>query len=223
MKIVEIECRKLDEWSDDIQKAIIEKHSTFNVDGDSWWEGEVEYWTDELAKMGYDIREQKWKDEKKYDKESGKWKFTGSKVSYTEILIAFSGFWSQGDGASFTGTIDVSKWIEYMHLDKYSRIKKLIDSGAIPGQGVIKRDRWHNYSHWNTTSIYYDWYTEDRQTNVQALLDELENDILEHHQQLNKDIYKALETEYENETSEDAVRESLTANEYEFDETGKIM
>lgn len=228
MKTVCIECRKLDEWPEDVQKKIIEKYSTFNVEDDNWYEYEYEHWADELAKMGYDIRDEKWKDGKKYDREISKWKLTGERVSYTEIQIAFSGFWSQGDGASFTGTVDVAKWIEYNHLyAKYGRLLKLFRSGIIETSATIKRDKWGRYVHWNTTTLYIDWqYRNWRKitpVRVEELIEQISKDITENMQQLNRDIYNSLEKTYEYYTSEEAVRDSLMVNGYEFSESGKIM
>lgn len=208
MKQVCIECRQYDEWEPEVQQKILEKYRDINVRYDDWYEGEFDYWATELEKMGYDILKEKLNSK-------------GKKVR--DIQIAFSGFWSQGDGASFTGDVDIIKWLEYINYSKYNRILKLLKSGAIQHSASIKRDRWHHYSHWNTTSIYHDWYMNGDHPRIEALIEELEQDLLEHHQQLNKDIYKALEECYEGDTSDEAVADTLRVNEYEMDITGKIL
>lgn len=224
-KTVCIECKQLEEWDKNIQKKIIEKHRDINVKYDDWDNSELEYWAEKLAGIGFDVKEEKWKDERNYI--DGKWQNTGKRVSYTEYNIAYTGFWSQGDGASFTGTVDISKWIETQAPVEYARIKKLIDSGKIDYSAEIKRDRWHHYVHWNSTSLYIDWnYIGDYKadlSNITKLLNKLEADILSHHQDLNREIYSDLEKDYDGQVSDEAVKETLIANEYEFDENGSIM
>ncbi len=211
MKTVCIECRKLEEWDKETQEKIIEKHRDFNVQ-DEWWDCETDFWAEKLAEMGFDIVETEWKTNKK-----------GVRYESKSNLISFSGFYSQGDGASFTGTVDIQKWIETQEPVKYARILKLLNSGKIQHSAKIKRDRWHHYVHWNTTSIYHDWYMNGDHSRIEALIEELEEDVLKHHQDLNREIYRDLEKDYDGQCTDEAVRESLIANEYEFDNTGKIM
>lgn len=212
MKTVCIECKQYDEWDKDHQDMLLDKYRYINVEHDSWYDGEFEYWATELEKMGYDIVEEK------VNKKGNK---------YKEYQIAFSGFSSQGDGASFTGTVDVKKWVEYIKYPRHKWLIALMDRGLIEGSGTIKRDRWHNYSHWNTTSLYMDWYI-DNETNTEhpriaEWLDQIEADLFKHHQQLNRDIYRGLEECHDADTSDESVAETLRINEYEFDKSGKIM
>lgn len=224
MKTVCIECKQIDEWDKDTQDKIIEKYRYINTEGHDWYDGEYEWWAGKLAEQGYDIEETRYKDGYKWSDGPGSKRVkTGKQVAYTGYNISFSGFYSQGDGASFTGTIDIIKWLEYNKIAKYDRILKLMKSGNIDTGANIKRDRWGNYVHWNTTSISYSWYLDDKYTRINELLESLEEDILKDHQQLNKDIYDDLEKCYDNQVSDEAVKETLIANEYEFDEDGRMM
>lgn len=50
-----------------------------------------------------------------------------------EPCIYFSGFWSQGDGASWVGHVDIPKWIEWMRVER----QRELDSGPCrPGNGT---------------------------------------------------------------------------------------
>lgn len=214
MKTVEIHCRKFDEWDEPTQKKILNKHRDINIEGSFWYEGELEYWCDKLEEFGFIAYE--WKTKKNHKNED---------VRYKDILIAFSGFCSQGDGASFTGKIDIKKWIAVNNPTKYQRILKLLETGSLyVYDNVIQRNRWHNYVHWNTTTSYLviNQYDDGHRPNIEGLIDELCEEVFKHHQDLNKEIYQDLENLYEGEMSDDCVKDTLIVNEYEFDENGDI-
>ena len=219
-KTVCIECKQIMQWDEETREIIIEKHRHINVEY-TWWDFVYESWEEKLLSMGFDITDTELVDERKYDKETGKWKSTGKKVSRKVTNIEFSGFWSQGDGASFTGTVDFIVWLEYKNDPKYARILKLMKSGDIDSNGTIKRDRWHNYVHENTTSLYTEWYFD--KPNIQSLLDKIEAECFQHHRELNKELYRDLENEYEHLTSDEQVKDTLEINEYEFDNQGNMM
>jgi hypothetical protein len=159
---------------------------------------------------------------------------------YGDIKINFSGFNSQGDGASFTGTIDALKWLDKISSEKgheevykkYVRLHKLMKSGLIYDYiGTIKRDRNTHYVHWNTTSIYFRFGCNHSPNkapnhfynNIHDLLEKLGDDIHNHHNMLNKNAYTQLEKYYDDLISEESVLATLKANEYEFSEDGKII
>lgn len=149
------------------------------------------------------------------------WKEQLAKSGYNNVEIAFRGFSSQGDGASYIGDINISKWLSSTGNPRYIRVQKLIDSENLNNTAIIRRDRYHNYVHWNTTNIYFDWYGEEH-NNIQSMLNEIEKAIIKDHQQLNKDIYHRLEEIYDANISDEAVAETLIINEYEFGPDGKI-
>lgn len=196
MKTVEIHCRKFEEWDEPTQKKILDKHRDINVEYNDWYDCEFEFWKEKLNGLGFE-----------------------------EVEIAFSGFWSQGDGASFTGKVNIIKWIEVNNPTKFKRLYNLLKSGSLyVYDNTLKKDRWYNYVHWNTTSLYLHIYENDNidRPNIRNLIDQLYDDVLSHHQQLNKEIYRDLENSYDDQVSDEAVEETLRINEYEFDENGKI-
>lgn len=108
-------------------------------------------------------------------------------------------------------------------LISYKRILKLIKSGAIEGRvAEITRHNSH-YVHERSTTVEVDWYTDTiDHPRIQEMLDALEEDIQEHHIQLNQEVYRDLEKEYDYLTSDEQVADALIANEYEFDKQGKM-
>ena len=68
-----------DELPEELQKEVLIKNHDFNTDF-YWSDMELDYWKDKLNSMGFE-----------------------------DADISFSGFWSQGDGASFTARCDHQK------------------------------------------------------------------------------------------------------------------
>lgn len=179
----------------ELKDKALEKHRDINTDYE-WWDGTYEMWKEDLHERGF-----------------------------YETEISFSGFYSQGDGASFTGRVDVYKWIKKNDVDgTYRRLLPFIGN-VIDYSDSLKRDRWHRYVHENTTSLYMDWHidTLHNLSNVEALLDKLEEAIYLSHFKLNVEIYRSLEREYDDMRSDEYILESLEQNGYEFDEEGNIF
>lgn len=179
----------------ELKDKVLDKHRDINTDYD-WWDCTCESWKEDLIESGF------------YDTD-----------------IRFSGFYSQGDGASFIGRVDVHKWIEKNDISgTYRRLLPLIGN-VIDYSAFIKRDRWHNHVHENTTSLYMDWHIDTNKDHprVYALLDKLEEDIYYHHKKLNNDIYLSLEGDYEGLREDEYILECLEVNGYEFDEEGNIF
>lgn len=56
---------------------------------------------------------------------------------FADPCIYFSGFWSQGDGASWVGHVDIPKWIEWMRAQR----QRELDCGPCrPGNGTPYTD-----------------------------------------------------------------------------------
>ncbi len=225
MKIVEIVCKQYDEWDEATRKVILDKHRNINVGDHDWWMSTYEMWADKLEEMGYDVKETQYRDERKYDPETKKWGKTGNKKAYTAYNIQFSGFWSQGDGASYTGEIDVQKWIKTQEPVKYARILKLLEAGCIDVQRSEITRHNHRYVHERSTSVNIEWNLPNYENypKIEAMLQKLEEDIQEQHIQLNREIYWDLEKTYEGLTSDESVADTLIANEYEMTAEGEIM
>ena len=225
MKQVIIECKRIDEWDPETRNKIVEKHRDINVADITWWEGVYENWAEKLEKMGYDITDVEFYDKHKYNQETGKREKTGEKGKRTVYNINFSGFHSQGDGASFTcQSVDITKWLKYQNNPKYKRILKLLENSVrsdLEYSAEIKRTTYHYY-HENTVSLILQWYPDKvyDMPNILSLLEDIEKDMDEDIRTQCRAIYDDLEEEYRYMTSDEAVRGTLEA--YEFDQNGEI-
>lgn len=141
-----------------------------------------------------------------------------------EPSIYFSGFWSQGDGACFEGTHRYAKGAT-KKIREYAPQDKELHSIADELQAVQKRHFYKlvasmshtgHYCHSGCMSVEV-YHIDDEYRDI----GDAEDDI----RQLMRDfadwIYDRLESEYDYQTSDEAVEEAIRANEYEFDENGE--
>lgn len=139
---------KFNELRKDQQAKVLDKLRYINVDHDYWSESTIDDFKTELEDLGF-----------------------------SDIEVSFSGFWSQGDGASFT---------------------------AKHNEGEITKSS-HRYCHEMTM-----------QCDDDALLDMARDKA--------RQLYRSLKKDYEYLTSNEAVIETIEANDYEFDsETLQIV
>ena len=147
--------------------------------------------------------------------------------------IRFSGFWSQGDGASFTGSYNYKKGglkavMSYAPNDEWLHaiVKKLQDlqrkhfyrlGASIRQSGLYVHEKsmsidmtYKGDGFWRADGISADnWQDAEKEL----------TEIMRDYARL---IYRMLEREYEFITSDENIDESLIVNEYEFTENGKI-
>lgn len=138
--------------------------------------------------------------------------------------IHYSGFWSQGDGACFEGSwrasdVKPAAMREHAPVDTVlhgiaDRLAKLAEK--YPKAVANVRHSGH-YSHEYCTVFSV---TADDDGNDMPEADEKE--LIEVSRDAMRWIYRQLEKEYEWETDEAQVIDSIRANEYEFTEDGKI-
>lgn len=180
-----------------VLKNVLDKQYNINVENDFWHEGIIYNHTQKLKSLGFN-----------------------------EVKIAFSGFSSQGDGASFTcESIDFKKWLSENSTNNNKRLLSLLNKDLIEIGGNIKRDRYTHYYHWNTTTLYLssDVFGEKNSyPNIESAIEQLDKDITNFMQNYSKEIYKDLDNTYDELTSEKAIIETLEANYYEFTEDGTI-
>ena len=185
-----------DELPENIQEKVIDNFRENNLDYD-WWENTFEDFISICAILGIET------DHKK---------------------IFFSGFSSQGDGACFEGEYKYKKGSvkeikAYAPLDKKLHeialnLSKLQSKAFYRLQATIKHSG--HYYHCNCTDI------DVSRTDYIDITDEQENGIIEYLRDLMNWLYKTLEKEYEYLQSDDAIKETIAANEYKFLENGKI-
>ena len=158
-------------------------------------------------------------------------------VSICEILgfdviesnIYFSGFWSQGDGASFTGSYKYSKGStnkirEYAPQD--TALHEIADTlQALQRRnfyglwGNIERCRSRLYVHESTISCSDAYRNSD---NYQDATSDAQDTLTDCARDLCHWLYASLEREYDWLNSDEQVDESIRCNEYEFTVTGEI-
>ena len=188
----------------DKQAKLIEKYRDCNVDYFDWWEGVYDTFREDMSTKGIYVSD-----------------------------ISFSGFWSQGDGASFTGRIEDTKlFLEEHKLEQnFPWITKLVSLGGgfdLP----ISRTASH-YVHENTVSASLE--DTDMFSNVLSVGDDglREHIITDWDYRLDyeytsfetavtaiirdycRDLYRELNAEHECLTSDEAVWEAIVANEWE--------
>lgn len=207
MKTYAIYKYEFDELDDDAKEKAVESMYDVNVNYDYWWDFVIDDIQEQLTKMGI------------YKPD-----------------VRFSGFWSQGDGASFTGeSVDLIALIEYLKLQNefkllYTALKAdMLDYAAyISGnhQDVheyscrfkIDSFNYFNDDLWDESE---DKYTEQYDLYEQEM-ERLQGYLEDWRLDYSIDIYHRLKEEYEYLTSKDAIVETILANEYEFNKDGSF-
>ncbi len=190
-----------DELSDQAKRKAIDNNRDINIDNTYWHDDIINDATEDLYNDG---------------------------IEYVEIL--YSGFHSQGDGASFTGRVrDPKKWLKVIGMENIpEEVADLV-------YARIDR-RTSRYYHELTVDLHFEFETDDPTVTCYPFgpeipmeydLDEIQREIEEKGDKWIKStcrkIYSDLEKEYESLTSDDAVEDALIANDYEYDEDGNII
>ena len=188
----------------ELKAKVIENHRYFNVEFNDWHDFIFDAWKEKLENYGFIMPE-----------------------------INYSGFWSQGDGASFTCyRVDIPVFLENFNdeiglTDKQKNLLlALMKDYDVFGFEVKRRD--HRYCHAHTVYVdtedclyHFNGY-EHLQAFLTSAMQRFEDVISDKVIEFSNKIYRELEKEYDYLTSEDAIIESLQANDYEFTEGGKI-
>lgn len=175
----------------------------------------------------------------------------GEKRGFDLDEVLWSGFNSQGDGASWTGQVKLQTFLEH-HLKendpnyaKYTTLLMLIDDGWVENLISISRKSFM-YNHANTMRIDQEFMgyvnaTEEavigkdgplqganvlqlyEGLNIHSLLDDLYEWVLKEAKDYANEIYERLESEYEDLMSDQHISLTADANGWEFDETGRLI
>ena len=136
-----------------------------------------------------------------------------------EPEIYFSGFYHQGSGSSFCGTYGYAKGA-VAKIKKYAPQDEELHRIA---QGLQDVQRSHFYRLTADITSARDHYIRVEvgdSENPYRDIGEAEDGVRELMNDFNDWMFKCLQDEYEYLTSDEAVEESIVANEYEFDEYG---
>lgn len=180
------------------EQNLLDKYRHINVDHD-WWQSVYDLWVEKLEQVGYN-----------------------------DIEISFSGFYSQGDGASFTGRVSSGDMADFM--EKHDLTTRYPHIYALAQQRYVylslNRSS-HHYYHENTVTAEGEMdtvYEPDdgadlRDVALYEIYQKAEQDFdafIKDFEQISRDymqkIYTDLEVDYDYLTSDDAVREALSAN-----------
>lgn len=187
--------------TDEQKQALIEEHRDINI-YDDWWDCTYDDFKADMEAKGIHVSD-----------------------------IWFSGFWSQGDGASFTGYISDNKKFFEQHelMESYPWIANLM---SLDGDFTLNIERTgHRYAHENTVSVevsFTDMFYNvlihetggDLRRNVieqwDAQLDAeyatISGPVTEIIRDYCRDLYRRLEEEYNYLTSDEAVWDAIVAN-----------
>lgn len=183
----------------DEQKELIEKHRDINTNYD-WWEYTYEYWAEKLIEKGIEPDD-----------------------------FRFSGFYSQGDGASFAGKLNLLQFLKAHNLTMEYPAATFFADDYLGAR--LFRSASH-YSHEHTVNIstnfgdYNDYDEDDLRYEVyNTMRDELNDETPELEETLidicrgyMRALYSDLRDEYEYLTSDEAVWETIVANDLQNEE-----
>lgn len=180
---------KFEELNDKQKEKAIEINRNINVDDNYWHECIKEEYHEKLKAVGF-----------------------------SDVDSAYSGFWSQGDGASFTAdSVDIEKflratkrWTYYRPLHEMIRINEIWAK-------VIRTD--HRYCHENTTQaeVHGEHYL-DFTPRQEKLYEELETEIDEYITNAGQEYYAALEKDYWHLVSDEQVKQTIIEYDMDFEE-----
>lgn len=186
----------------ELKEKVLAKHRDFNVEFGDWHDYILDDWKEKLESYG----------------------FVSPEIQYT-------GFFCQGDGASFTCyRVDIPLFLKNFsdEIDLTEKQKKLllalIREYDVFGFEVKRRN--HHHCHENTVFVasedcLYNFNGYDRlQDFLENAMKTLDDVISEKVIEFSRKIYRELEKEYDYLTSDDAVFEGLRCNDHEFTEDG---
>ena len=139
----------------------------------------------------------------------------------------WTGFWSQGDGASFEGSYAHARGATRAiraHAPKDDELHRIADAL----QAAQKRNFWQLHSTITQRGRYYHEYTmaievERDSPTWQPPTDDAEEAVTEAMRDLARWLYRQLRAEHDHLTSDDAIDETLVANESTFTAAGEYF
>ena len=142
-----------------------------------------------------------------------------------KTCIWFSGFWSRGDGACFEGRYRHAKGTPQKirdHAPKDGELHRIADAL----QAIQRRNFYQLHATITHRDRYFHEYcmaiaVERDSPTYQDVTADAEDAVIEALRDLARWLYRQLEQEYEGLTSDEAVDETIAANEYTFTESGR--
>lgn len=209
MKTIQLNLYGLEELDEKARQKALQEFQDLNIDYD-WWDFAYNDFISICSYIGITV-----------DKNS----------------IHFEGFYSQGDGCSFDSDVDLSKlwagmgtsnWQEYAPNVDFpftltttdSRVMNLINRNKVDMNArIIARQRCYGVV--VDLGVYPVSESVKNHDMIYGELDGLEKWFDGIAQILNRYLYKSLQQEYEYQTSNEAIAETIEANDYLFTADGK--
>jgi hypothetical protein len=190
-----------------MNQELIDKHREINVDSDWWYEGVYEWFEEKCHEQGVNI-------------------LTTQRRAYhdgqvrMEKDITWSGFWSQGDGAAFSGSVVNLEKAVVDFANRYPITYKYV----VELNGYFKYwwkvGRGNNITEGDLDTEDITYYVDDDhpfaevwQEELNKELEQLEPELSDLADDLCGLLYKSLRDEYEALTTDEAVWETIVANE----------
>jgi hypothetical protein len=126
--------------------------------------------------------------------------------------------YSQGDGVAFYGKFDIE---DYMRANKLVKEFRSLLTDPLPYAEIVNIGGFR-YDHWNTMRVQLERQT-DLTPKQEALLANLKEDIAEHIKDVSRDLEKIGYADIESRTGDEAIAETLSINEYEYDANGNRL
>ena len=206
MRTVSVNVYNYEELADDAKEKVLAEQRNANVRFNDWFELIIDAWKCSLEEF-----------------------------AFFAPRIYFSGFYSQGDGACFE--------CDSIYSDRlFESVRAEIDTFSKEFQEVFKTQEEalfnfmenyvsftietsiHRYCHENTRYIDWDIHNDDEKAkHFEKFIDEIGEWLEEKRKTFCKEIYQQLEEEYEEQTSDDSVIYTVSGNEYEFFEDGRLV
>ena len=196
------------ELSDTAKEHAFEQFQEYAVSGDyDWWENTMEYWVEKLEALG---------------------------IHTSLEQMHFSGFGSQGDGACFTGSINLKEFLEAhpeilrQHVNLYMAVVPFDTRGAAWEYFDLELTRHGstNYNHEKSVHLG-SWdlnilpeLDNDEGEDYELYMMEADSDITEQCREYMRQLYRELEAEHEYWQSLECFLESVDYK--DFDEQGDL-
>ena len=196
------------ELSDTAKEHAFEQFQEYAVSGDyDWWENTMEYWVEKLEALG---------------------------IHTSLEQMHFSGFGSQGDGACFTGSINLKEFLEAhpeilrQHVNLYMAVVPFDTRGAACEYFDLELTRHGstNYNHEKSVHLG-SWdlnilpeLDNDEGEDYELYMMEADSDITEQCREYMRQLYRELEAEHEYWQSLECFLESVDYK--DFDEQGDL-
>lgn len=130
-------------------------------------------------------------------------------LGFTNIKFQYSGFWSQGDGASFMARFIVPQTVRELK-ERISKLKAEFPTFKLHGYGSLRFTKEEKEE--DTLSIFRigNYYSHS------GTISSDNNDLKEFARDISNDLYKALERDYDYVTSREYKEDAISANGWEF-------